>query len=214
MVKLTKKPLNLKRVIFLTSLIILLPIFYGVAVYAELPMRIAIHWGVNNQPNGWTNRPLAVFGIPVLMMLIQWFMIGMYALNTRIKSRAQRMELVTFSIVPILNLVLYIITLNIAMGEKINTGKVALLLIGVMFIALGNYMPTVTYEQQVGSRHYPKPRNPRNWAFVSRRLGYTMVFGGILVLISLFFPWWVSVVIVNVVIILLGVFSLYGALKE
>lgn len=210
----TKKPMNLKRVTILTSILILLPILYGVAVYGDLPSRIAIHWSENNQPNGWANRPMAVFGVPILMMLIQWFLIGMYALNARVKGRARRMELVTFSIMPILNLVLYVVTLNIALGQNLNTSKIAVLLIGVMFIALGNYIPTVTYEQQVGSLHYPKPRNAKNWAIVSRVIGYIMVFGGILMLISLLFPWWVAIVVITVDIVLLVGYSLYGALKK
>lgn len=210
----TKKPLNLKRVTILTSIIILLPIFYGLAVYHELPAQIAIHWGVNNQPNGWASRPMAVFGIPVLMMLIQWFMLGTYAINARTKGRTYRMEVVTFSIMPILTIVLYVTTLAIAMGMRLNVGKIATLVIGVMFVAMGNYLPTVTYEQQVGSRHYPKPSSAQNWAVASRSIGYTMFFGGLLMLISLLFPMLVSAIVVAVIIILIVLFSIRGAMRH
>lgn len=214
MAKMTKKPMNLIRVAIITSIIILLPIFYGVAVYSDLPARIAIHWGVNNQPNGWASRQMAVFGIPVLMMLLQWFMIGMYALNVKAKGRARRMEIITFSIMPILTLVLYVTTLAMAMGATLNVGKIAMLLVSVMFVVLGNYIPTVTYEQQMGSHHYPKPRNAKNWAFISRAIGYTMVFGGILMLVSLMLPMWVTTTILVIDIIAMLGFSTYGALRK
>ena len=41
-----------KRMLLITSVAILLPILAGMVLWDDLPDKIAIHFGADNQPNG------------------------------------------------------------------------------------------------------------------------------------------------------------------
>ena len=48
-----------KWTLLITSVIILLPILFGVLLWDELPDMMATHWGLDNQPNGWSSKAMA-----------------------------------------------------------------------------------------------------------------------------------------------------------
>ena len=54
-----------KGLMILTSVIILLPMVAGILLWEQLPERMATHWGVNGEADGWSSRPVAVFGMPL-----------------------------------------------------------------------------------------------------------------------------------------------------
>ena len=45
---------NNKREILLTSLVCLLPLFAGAALYPRLPETMATHWDFSGNANGWS----------------------------------------------------------------------------------------------------------------------------------------------------------------
>ena len=57
---------NNKREMLLTSLVCLLPLFAGAALYPRLPETMATHWDFAGNANGWSPRAATVFGLPLL----------------------------------------------------------------------------------------------------------------------------------------------------
>ena len=53
-----------KKELMISSLITLLPILIGLVLWNKLPNQMATHWGVNNQPDGWARKGVAVFCLP------------------------------------------------------------------------------------------------------------------------------------------------------
>ena len=47
---------KISKLTVITTLITLLPIALGIALYDRLPDVVATHWGIDNQPNGWSSR--------------------------------------------------------------------------------------------------------------------------------------------------------------
>ena len=45
----------------------------GLMFYNELPESIAIHWGIDNNPNGYFSKPAFIFGLPIMMLALQVF---------------------------------------------------------------------------------------------------------------------------------------------
>lgn len=62
-----------KGIMIITSIMILLPMIIGVVLWDKLPSEIATHFGTDNQANGWSSKPMTVFGMPLLMLALQWF---------------------------------------------------------------------------------------------------------------------------------------------
>ena len=59
-----------KKMILFTSVITLLPIFIGMFLWNQLPDSIATHFGVNNQPDGYSSKAFAVFGLPLILLAV------------------------------------------------------------------------------------------------------------------------------------------------
>ena len=53
---------KISKLTVITTLITLLPIVLGIALYDRLPDVVATHWGIDNQPNGWSSKAMAAFG--------------------------------------------------------------------------------------------------------------------------------------------------------
>ena len=61
--------------IIITSLITLAPILIGVLFWNRLPDQIATHFGQGNVPDGWSSKPMAVFGLPLILVALHLFCI-------------------------------------------------------------------------------------------------------------------------------------------
>ena len=72
-----------KKQLILSSIVILLPIVLGLILWNQLPDSFATHWGVDGQPDGWMDKGLAVFLLPVLMLGMQYFCVWITDLTNR-----------------------------------------------------------------------------------------------------------------------------------
>ena len=61
---------NNKREMLLTSLVCLLPLFAGAALYPRLPETMATHWDFAGNANGWSPRAATVFGLPLFILAL------------------------------------------------------------------------------------------------------------------------------------------------
>ena len=74
-----------KKMLILTSVITLLPIFIGLLLWRQLPASVATHFGVDNQPDGYCSKVFAnpekshvasnvpLFEITLGLMLLKFF---------------------------------------------------------------------------------------------------------------------------------------------
>lgn len=56
-----------------TSFVCLLPILLGIALWENLPDTMAIHFNINNEPDNFASKGFVVFGLPFLMVILQFF---------------------------------------------------------------------------------------------------------------------------------------------
>ncbi|WP_288761181.1 DUF1648 domain-containing protein [uncultured Lacticaseibacillus sp.] len=199
------------RVLAFTIAVIWAPVLYGWAHYPELPARMATHWGFNNQVNGWMPKAMAVYGIPVLMTLLQLLLVGITRLNANHKGEAVRFERLLYAIMPTITVILYFTTIQANLGSDIDIRRVAIIVVAMMFMGMGNYLPTVPagYNRTLNGMH-KAAANPRTWPRVARAMGYTMVGGSLLMIASLFAPPMVSVAALAIAVVLLLVVSWWG----
>lgn len=84
----------------LTSIIILLPILAGVLLWDQLSPQIPIHWNLQGAVDGMVPKAVAVFGFPVLMLVLHWISTAL----TKRESEGKRAFAYWF--IPLLTLIL------------------------------------------------------------------------------------------------------------
>ena len=169
------------KILIVTCLICLLPILFGIAVWDSLPETIAIHFDINNNPDNFASKGFVVFGIPLLMALLQIVCCVINDVNARKHGECVKFEAVAKWIIPVVAVVLQITILGIGFGWNIDVRLVAALLVGAMLIATGNCLPKLDYIKNYDLSEEKARR-------INRFLGIETVIMGVLFIISTFFP--------------------------
>ena len=60
------------RVLILTSVIILLPMLAGLALWNQLPDTIPFHWNLAGEVDYQAPKAVVIVAFPVLMLVLQW----------------------------------------------------------------------------------------------------------------------------------------------
>lgn len=67
------------------SILTISPSLAGILLWDRLPEKIATHFDQHNLANGWSSKPMAVFGIPFLLLLIHLFCVFLQPMIQREK---------------------------------------------------------------------------------------------------------------------------------
>lgn len=173
-----------KTTIIITTLITLLPILFGLIVWNRLPEQIATHWGANGQADGYSGKAFAVFGIPCILAVLQLF-VSFIPLNDPKRRNIHKKPLtLTFWIIPVMSVIVNGITYAAALGMEIEVGIIISILVGILLIALGNYMPKLQQNYTIGIRVPWTLNSTENWNRTHRLGGKTFILGGFLLIIA------------------------------
>ncbi len=167
--------------LIITSIVCLLPILFGVALWEELPETMAIHFDINNNPDNFASKGFVVLGIPCLMVLLQWFCCIVNDINEYRHGGSKKLERVTKWIIPVMTIILQAVTLGYALGIDFDIRRVAAILVGVVLIMVGNYLPKLDYikNYDVDTERARK---------INRFIGFETVVMGLLFIVSVFLP--------------------------
>ena len=175
--------------IIITSLITLAPILIGVLFWNRLPDQIATHFGQGNVPDGWSSKPMAVFGLPLILVALHLFCIFITLNDPKKKNIGRKILPIIFWMIPIISLLVNSATYGIALGLKIDIELIVSLLLGLLFIIFGNYMSKIRQNYTVGIRLPWTLRSEDNWDKTHRLAGKLWIVGGVLVLFNVFLKW-------------------------
>ena len=197
------------KIFIITAVVCLLPIFFGLSLWESLPDKIAIHFDLYGNPDNFTSKAFAVFALPLLMAVLQAFCCFTSDVNAYKKGESVKFTRVAKWIIPVMTCVLYVATLGISIGWNIDVRKVAMFIVGAMFLVMGNFLPKLNYVKNY-KIDTEKARK------INRFSGYQMVIMGIAFIISIFLPPIVSVVCLILLIptVLIGVIYAIRIVKK
>ena len=175
-----------KKLLVITTIIILLPIIIGLLFWEQLPETMATHWGTDNEPNGFNSKAMTVFGIPGIMAALHVFcLIVTYADPKKSNIGAKAMGIV-YWILPAVSVAVMSATYAYALGIGVNIGMICCLLLGIIFIALGNYMPKAKQNFTFGYKLPWTLYSEENWNKTHRLAGWITFIYGILFILNAF----------------------------
>lgn len=176
-----------KGLMILTSVLILLPIAAGVVLWGQLPERMATHWGTNGEADGWSSRPVAVFGMPLLLLAVHWIGMWVTDLDSRNKTQNPKVRNLMMWLLPAISLLGNGSTYAAALGWKMDLLRYVYLLLGLLFIIIGNYLPKCTQNWFIGIKIKWTLEDEANWYATHRLAGKVWMVCGLGVLICGFF---------------------------
>jgi uncharacterized membrane protein len=176
---------NDKVTFFITSLVCLLPLLLYAAFYAELPAQIAFHWDVSGQPDSWGPKEF-IWIIPVGMALLNLFVQIMMFVTPQKDNIPIVFKRISAWIIPIITMILFPVTIFYSLGMNISISLIALLILGILILVLGNYMPKVKQNYVAGIRLPWTLQNEENWNKTNRLAGWLFTIGGIMIIIEAF----------------------------
>ena len=182
---------NMQRVI--GNLVILTPIIVGLVFYNQLPSRVAIHFNVEEQANGFMDRNLAIVVLPFIALVIYNLLFSFFKQIT-----IPFLKEFMLWLIPIFSVVIQGLILTFALGGQIQVRLTVIWLVALIFLVIGNYLP-----KSIGLA--TKNHNAIGKS-VARKLGYLMVAMSLALLISLCFNPYTTIIILGVfVVLILGI---------
>lgn len=169
------------KILFITCLVCLLPILFGVALWDRLPEIMAIHFDINNNPDNFASKGFVVFALPILMVLLQIFCCFINDINSKKHGERKKFERATKWIIPAMTVILQTVTLGYGLGWNFDIRKVASLLVGAIFLLVGNYLPKFDYIKNY-DLDTEKARK------INRFIGFETVIMGLAFILSIFLP--------------------------
>lgn len=172
--------------LFITSFVILLPILYGVIVWNKLPEQIATHWGIDGNADGWSHRNFIVFALPIFMLVMHWFCVFYTSKDPKNKNQSNKIFRIVLWVCPSTSLFANGIIYTVALGKEIKLYFILSLLIGLMLIVIGNYLPKCKQNSTIGIKVKWTLENEENWNATHRFSGKIWVISGILLVAGSF----------------------------
>ena len=191
----TKKAL-IKKLIF-TSIVILLPIVVGFALWDKLPDEIPQQYGWNGQVNWTLPKFWGIITLPVFIAIIN----AIYIISIAVSKQEfnQRVDTVLTWILPMISVPMYFLMIIKPLVADFDMFIVVGFLISLIFVVLGNYIPKVGPNPVVGARAPWINKYPEVWNKTQRVTAFAMVSVGILNMITCFFPFGKYVFVATVI---------------
>ena len=194
-----------RKTLIITSIVTILPMLIGVICWNRLPDVMATHFGLNNEANGFSSKALAVFGLPAFLLAILWVGAFVTSRDPKKQNISPKVFSLTLWIVPVLSLFVAAIMYPINLGYKLDVIFFAELLLGLLFIIIGNYLPKARQNYTIGIKIPWTLANEENWNRTHRLAGYLwMIFGILMILIGVtrFVPaaWLIGIILMTVLV--------------
>ena len=196
------------KTLIITSILTLLPILAGLYLWDKLPEQVPSHWDVNGEIDGWSSKPFFVFGLPCIMLALQWLCVLGTAADPKKANHSGKVLHLVLWIIPVLSIVLSAMTYMITLGHSVRVEMIMPLIIGLIFTIIGNYLPKCKQSYTVGIKIPWTLNSEENWNRTHRFAGRLWLVCGLgIMLTALFGGFWVFLPIVLIMVLAPMVYS-------
>ena len=169
-----------KKYWLITSAITLVPIALGLILWNQLPDRLPTHFGVDGAADGWSGKGFAVFGLPLMMLFFHIVIFFATRLDKQNRGHNEKVMNLVGLIFPVMSIVNSVIIYTHAMDLELNLSMLLFPMLGLLFIAVGNWLPKIKQNSTLGIKIKWTLYNEENWNRTHRFAGFTWVIGGVI----------------------------------
>ena len=194
-----------RKTLIIASIVTVLPALIGILCWDRLPDVMATHFGINNEADGFSSKAFAVFGLPAVLLAILWLVAFVTSNDPKRQNISPKMFTLGLWIAPVLSLVIAATMYPVNLGYAVDIAFFAELLIGLLFIIVGNYLPKARQNYTIGIRIPWTLANEENWNRTHRLAGYLWMICGVLMILLcltrlLPAPWTVGLLLIMVLV--------------
>ena len=168
-----------KYKIIVSSLVTILPLFIGLILWNKLPDKIVTSFGWYGEANGYNSRAFAVFGLPLILLLVNLICIIATSADPRRKNISNGMFSLVISIVPLCSVICGVCIYGNAMGYVLKVENIMSIFIGVLFIVLGFILPRCKQNYTIGIKLPWTLHDEDNWNKTHKFAGKVWIIGGV-----------------------------------
>ncbi|NMB48699.1 SdpI family protein [Candidatus Kuenenbacteria bacterium] len=192
----------------LPILFVIVSIVLSFYFYAHFPARVATHWNIQGQVDGWSSRGFAAFFFPLLNLAIYLLMLYIPYLDPK-KSNYEKFHTAYHAVkavlVIFLTLIYFVVSLN-ALGYAVPVNLVVPLGIGILFIIIGYYLDRVKQNWFMGIRTPWAMSSETVWQKTHHFGSRIFMLSGFLLMIASFLSQWFWAFLLIIFLLVLSTF--------
>ena len=201
-----------KGTLILTTIITALPILLGLALWSRLPETIATHFDVNGVADGWSSKAFAVFGLPAFLVAVHLLCAFGTMMDPKRKNIQDKMYKLVLWSCPVISILTCGAVYLYALGMEVNMALIAELMVGVMFIVVGNYLPKCRQSYTMGIKLPWTLNDEENWNATHRFGGWLWMSGGVVFLLLTFLNAVNTLCTLGLILLMVGLPTAYSYL--
>jgi uncharacterized membrane protein len=158
--------------------------------WPQLPGQVATHWGVDGQPNGWSSPAFAAFlmpGVMALMTLLFSALPNIDPLRKNYEFHGSVYFLLVNVVIGFVGVV-QVLILGSALGWPFDMRSMLPVLLGALFVFMGNLLPRIRPNWFMGIRTPWTLSSERVWRRTHRVGGYAFTIAGLVFIATAFLP--------------------------
>lgn len=178
--------MNRKKYFIMGLVIIAISFIVAAIFYPKMPELLPTHYSSNGEPDDFSSKAFALFGLNGIMLAVLVFIYVFANLDPKKANQGDMVLKITFLIIPLLSLFITIVTILYGLGNRVDIGLGSSIGLSIMFIAIGNYLPKVKRNYTVGIKIPWTLDSDYNWNKTHRFSGFIWMIGGLVMLVSNF----------------------------
>ena len=156
----------------------------GLILWNRLPEQIPFHWNAAGEIDGWASKPVAVFVSPAVMLVLQWLCMLVTSTDPKKQNHPQKVISLVLWLIPLLTVFISALMYASALGGSMRVETLVPILLGAVFIAIGNYMPKCKQNYTIGIKIPWTLASEENWNKTHRLAGWLWVVCGVAMMLS------------------------------
>jgi uncharacterized membrane protein len=188
------------------AIIALVPVIAALLLYDRLPARMAVHFGLDGQPNGYQDKFSFIVIIGLLTLVLPLLIKVLQQIDPRRENYTKfrgAFEWIRFAVTIFLSGI-FAVDIAYNLGVSLNFQMITLIGIGLLFIVIGNYLGQVRSNYFIGIRTPWTLAHEEVWRRTHRLAGPLWMIAGLVNIASAFMPemWtlWVSGIMIGCVV--------------
>lgn len=182
-------------------LLVVLAFGFSAAVYSKLPAEIPTHWDLRGEIDDYSSRAWAAWLMPIAVLVMAVILPRLPAIDPRKANYEKFRSSYDLVINAVLTLIVltHVATLGAGLGWPIPIVRVMPIMVGALFMAIGNVLPRARPNWLFGIRTPWTLTNDRVWERTHRLGGMTFVAAGLVLIAGAFLDPKAMVVVLIVV---------------